>query len=81
MVYEIGEGSFGNVYKVKAIHTGIFRAAKKIYKNKLTEDLQQRLFEEITIMTNLDHPNINKILEVYEQNDFYVILIELCEGG
>lgn len=40
----------------------MMRAAKKIYKNKLTDDLQQRLFEEITIMMSLDHPNINKIL-------------------
>lgn len=36
VIYEIGSGSSGHVYKVKGLHTGLFRAAKKIYRNRLT---------------------------------------------
>lgn len=32
---EIGRGGFGCVYKVKAIYTGIYRAAKKIKKSDM----------------------------------------------
>ena len=28
----------------------------------------------------LDHPNLPKIYEVYEYDDFYVAVMEYCEG-
>ena len=32
-------------------------------------------------MKSLDHPNITKLFEVYDQKSFYVMVLELCEGG
>ena len=32
-------------------------------------------------MMSLDHPNIVKLYEVYDQAEFYVMVMELCEGG
>ena len=32
-------------------------------------------------MKKLDHPNIIKLYEVYDQTSFYVMVLELCEGG
>lgn len=32
-------------------------------------------------MMSLDHPNIAKLYEVYDQKTYYVMVMELCEGG
>ena len=32
-------------------------------------------------MKLLDHPNILKLYEVYEDNKYFHIITEMCEGG
>lgn len=32
-------------------------------------------------MINLDHPNIARLFEVYDNKQTYVLILELCEGG
>lgn len=32
-------------------------------------------------MMHMDHPNITKLYEVYEQPNYYVMILELCDGG
>lgn len=32
-------------------------------------------------MISLDHPNIAKLYEVYDYKSYYVLILELCEGG
>lgn len=36
---------------------------------------------EIEVLKKLDHPNILKIFEIFENNENYYIMIELCQGG
>lgn len=36
---------------------------------------------EIDIMRELDHPNIIKLFEVFEDTRFVYLVMELCEGG
>jgi len=36
---------------------------------------------EIDIMKELDHPNIIKLFEVFEDSRFVYLVMELCEGG
>ena len=40
-----------------------------------------QLLDEIEIMCQLDHPNIIKLEEVYESEDFIYLVEELCTGG
>lgn len=35
----------------------------------------------MAIMMSLDHPNITKLYEVYDQKTHYIMVLELCEGG
>ena len=37
--------------------------------------------DEITILKNLDHPNIIKYFETYENNKYFYIVMEYCAGG
>lgn len=36
---------------------------------------------EITIMKELDHPNVIKLFETFEDATCIYLIMELCEGG
>ena len=78
----IGKGGFGSVFIVKNKTTNVELACKKIAKYKIEskEDLQT-LYKEISLLSKLDHPNISKIYEVYEDEDAVYIIMEYCKGG
>jgi calcium-dependent protein kinase len=40
-----------------------------------------RLAYEIDILKNLDHPNIVKLYEVFEDKTKIYLITELCDGG
>ena len=78
----IGEGTFG---KVKlAVHklTAEQIAVKILEKSKIKskKDLE-RIEKEIKYMKNLNHPNIVKIYEIFENEDNFYISIEYVSGG
>ncbi|CAE8591961.1 unnamed protein product, partial [Polarella glacialis] len=74
----IGEGGFGSVQKGHKRMDRYF-AVKSISK-KLVDDMQ-KLHEEIEIMRLLDHPNIVRFQESFEDRRCLYIVLELCEGG
>ena len=78
---EIGKGGYGSVFKSLRKEGKIFRAAKRINKENLKADEHENLLNEMAIMMSLDHPNILKLFEVYDQKNYYVMVMELCEGG
>ena len=89
-VYEkikfLGEGAFGSVYKIRRKHTGsrqIIRALKEISKDSLYEskENEEELKNEIEVLKNLDHPNIMKIFEFYEDEKNIYLINEFCGGG
>ena len=55
----------------KAIHreSGVTRAIKKIKKKNLDQDNQKHLLSEFEALKKLDHPNIVKLIEHYEDKD------------
>ena len=88
-VYEklqfLGEGSFGSVYKVKRKKSGqreIIRALKEISKEKmcLNEENSEEIRNEISVLKSLDHPNIMKIYEFYEDKENMYLITEFCGG-
>lgn len=62
--------------KTKAI-----RAVKIIKKDALDEKEMERFIHEIEILKKLDHPNILKLFEFYEDNKRFYLVTELCTGG
>ncbi len=45
--------------------TGIIRAMKTMKKSSLIKEDQEKLFSEMNILRQLDHPNIIKLFELY----------------
>lgn len=73
----LGQGSFGQVHLAVHRRTGIKRAIKEIPKSG-TEDEE---FEwELRAMVALDHPHIVKVIEYFEDEDNFNIVMELCTG-
>lgn len=77
----LGIGSFGEVRKAKHLNTNENRAIKIISKKECSYIEQIRIMEEIEILKHLDHPNIVKIYEFFEDDNFLYIVMELISGG
>ena len=79
----LGKGSFGNVFKVEHKFTKEIRAMK-IIKNPLSYNrnpLDKKLMKEISVLKELEHPNIIKIFEYYIDEHNLYIVTELVSGG
>ena len=70
----IGEGGFGAVYKGYERETRALRAIKKIPLAKIMN--YQSIINEVTALKNLDHPNIIKLYEVYEDSECIFLVQE-----
>ena len=82
LLKKLGNGTFGQVYKVMHKKTGNIRAMKIIPKNNLRPGFSDKeINREINIMKNLDHPHIIKIYEFYSYHNFYYLINEYCTEG
>jgi len=77
----LGSGAFGEVRQCISKKTGKIRAVKIIKKEQMNKHEQKLLEEEINILRTMDHPNIVKLYEAYQDNKRYFIVTELCTGG
>ncbi len=57
------------------------RAVKIIKKDTLDAKEKIRFFTEIDIMRQLDHPNIVRLYEVFQDEKRFYLVTELCTGG
>ncbi len=56
--------------------TGLKRAMKTIKKNSLIKEEEERMFAELNILKYLDHPNIVKLFELYQDDKYYYLITE-----
>jgi len=82
-VYSIGErvgrGAFAAVSKCTHLCSQAVCARKTIDRRRCAGE--QQLREEIEIMRMVDHPNIVRLLDIFEDVKCIHIVMELCEGG
>ena len=79
IIKEIGSGGFSRCLEVKNKTTGLLFACKELPKKKLSD--YEGLMREVNLMIKLDHPNIIKLYEVYENEKYIYLIMELCTGG
>ena len=79
----LGEGAYGVVKKVCLKNDpDSLRAMKIIPKENLIENEDgSKLVDEIEILKNLEHPNIMKIYECFNDKDNVYIISEFCDEG
>lgn len=75
----VGQGSFGSVFEVRHRRTGETRVSKEI----LMRDIQDMKYAqtELEAMIRLDHPNVLKLYEYFEDNVAIYLICEKCNGG
>jgi len=73
---KIGEGSFGEVMLVTHKKSGMKRAMKILAKDSIEDHDKNTLLKEVAILKMLDHPNIIKIYDMYEDDRFYYLITE-----
>jgi len=80
---DLGVGSFGVVKKVcLKSNPETIRALKIIPKHRLNQGVNnEKLIDEILILKNLDHPNIVKLYEFFEDDKNYYMVSEFCDQG
>jgi calcium-dependent protein kinase len=75
----IGEGAFGVVYKGKEKTTGLVRAIKQIFNENITN--YDGFMTEVSALKTLDHPNVVKLYEVYQDSKCVFLVLEYLDGG
>ena len=75
---KLGEGAYGSVYKVQQKSTNYLRAVKAIKKKNVDYN---EFNNEIEVLKAIDHPNIIKLFDCYQDKRYYYMVEEYCSGG
>jgi len=54
----------------------MIRGMKAIKKKSVLKEEQEKLFSEVSILKDLDHPNIVKLYELYQDENYYYLIME-----
>lgn len=76
----LGAGISGEVRSVTHKMTGRRCALKRLDTSSMSKKKFESLYNEVDVYLKLDHPNICKLLEVYEDEVAVSLVMELCSG-
>jgi calcium-dependent protein kinase len=78
---DLGEGISGHINKVRDIH-GRERASKGSYGYERPNKPQiLELKQELRLLQRLDHPNVSRLIEAFEDPTSMKLILEVCKGG
>ncbi|ORX34954.1 kinase-like domain-containing protein [Kockovaella imperatae] len=79
----LGSGTFADVRKAVDVETGNMRAVKQIVKHRFAADKNTlALFQrEIAICSALQHENICRLIEYFEDPQHICLILEYIDGG
>ena len=77
----LGKGSFATVKKAKNRATGERFAVKVLSKKKMSDEDKLGMMMEIDILKQIDHPNIVRLIDVFEDERHLCLVMELMMGG
>ena len=78
-IQELGSGGFSKVFRVQNLITSEIFACKELPVNKIKD--KEKFKNEVNIMSKCDHPNIVKLIEIYEDKRYLELVMEECCGG
>lgn len=77
----IGEGELSRVRRATHKGSSIQRAVKVVRKDDLEFGERKGLLDEIELLRELDHPNIGKVIEMFEDPKKLYFVNEMMYGG
>jgi calcium-dependent protein kinase len=81
MVEKLGEGMFGEVFCARNKESQNERAVKILTKDLINEQEIRIIDNEVKILKSVDHPNILKLYEIFEDEETYQIVTDMMRGG
>jgi serine/threonine-protein kinase len=81
LIKRLGKGGMADVFLAKRVTDGLL-VAVKVLRPEFTRTMGREMFHrEITLLKNLDHPNILPLLESGEQRERLCFISPYAEGG
>jgi calcium-dependent protein kinase len=83
VVKQLGVGLSGSVHLVKSKKTGTQFALKLLEKSTIEEDDFENFMLEVSLLRELDHPHIVRLVETFDVEDgkSLALLMEYLSGG
>ncbi|OMJ80197.1 hypothetical protein SteCoe_19603 [Stentor coeruleus] len=75
----MGSTSTGTLLSARDLRSGTLRTIREVSKTIASD--HTNLFLEVTILSELDHPNILKVYQTIETNRSYYVVMESADGG
>ncbi|MEQ9497516.1 MAG: serine/threonine-protein kinase [Deltaproteobacteria bacterium] len=82
IVERLASGGMAEIYKVRHDQRPDVTLALKCIRSDCDDDIEFRrmLMDEAKIASHLDHPNINRVVEVVQHGDTLGLILELVDG-
>ena len=78
----LGKGAFGKVYKGIDKNNPEHQVAIKVLsKDKMSKKDQAKVMDEVDLLRKVDHPNIAKYFETYDDVKYIYLVMQNCSGG
>ncbi|OHS97901.1 CAMK family protein kinase [Tritrichomonas foetus] len=83
LISAIGHGGYGIVYRAINVQYNVDFAVKVIPAPVgITSDSKTRSYEaEVRSLIKLDHPNVIRIYDTFQENGLFFLVLEYCSGG
>ena len=78
---EIGSGGFGAVHRAKWLRSDMIVAVKKLHLIHLNKDAEKNLFNELSLLNRIRHPNIISFYGACLEKDHYALIMEFMSLG
>jgi calcium-dependent protein kinase len=79
LIKKIGQGGCGEVFMVMHLPTDQIRAMKIV--SKTSDKVVKTVYDELMILKQLDHPNIVKVFEYFQDDKNIYVIMEYIKGG
>jgi len=77
----LGEGITGTVRRVTHRKSGKEYAMKVVNLSRINKAQVKELRQEVAVLKKLDHPNVVRLIETFEDGRSIRLVMELCTGG
>lgn len=82
LLKSIGKGEFGEVFLTSREGTQERYATKRMIRKYVDRPKSKKYFDnELSIIKEVNHKNIVKLIDFKENETFYYLVFELCNGG
>ena len=79
MIYPLGRGGMGDVYRADDLRLGQ-PVALKFVRSDLSTSARQRLYDEVRLGRQVSHPNVCRLYDVVEAEGLTFIAMEYVDG-